>query len=194
MAMQYILTFISKLTIIPLKEGYKMFNLFKKKEDNQYLLEWQNAILKDKSDKLVMNKKQLIQATSQQAQRYIEISNDCVKIVNDTVNPNTFFDRLELLEDASKKLVSLEKYLDFKGAKPSQALQEFNSQKQIAIKEFLIRYFTSILDKVDKLKTERGKMNQFQKFYDSLIPYFDLMDDENKDYIITKYKAYTNTQ
>lgn len=171
-----------------------MFNLFKKKEDNQYLLEWQNAILKDKSDKLVMNKKQLIQATSQQAQRYIEISNDCVKIVNDTVNPNTFFDKLELLEDTSKKLVSLEKYLDFKGAKPSQALQEFNSQKQTAIKEFLIRYFTSILDKVDKLKTERGKMNQFQKFYDSLIPYFDLMNDENKDYIITKYKAYTNTQ
>ena len=50
-----------------------------------------------------MNKKQLIQATSQQAQRYIEIANDCVKIVNDTVNPNTFFDRLELLEDTSKK-------------------------------------------------------------------------------------------
>ena len=56
-----------------------MFNLFKKKEDNQYLLEWQNGILKDKSDKLVMNKKQLIQATSQQAQRYIEIANDCAQ-------------------------------------------------------------------------------------------------------------------
>lgn len=192
--MQYILTFISKLTIIPLKEGYKMFNLFKKKEDNQYLLEWQNAILKDKSDKLVMNKKQLIQATSQQAQRYIEIANDCVKIVNDTVNPNTFFDRLELLEDTSKKLVSLEKYLDFTGAKPSQSFQEFNEQKQTAIYNFVIRYLNSILDKSEKLKTQRGKNNQIQKFYDSLVPYFDLMNEYNKKYIITKYETFLNTQ
>ena len=39
------------------------------------------------------------------------------------------------------------------------------------------------MDKMDNLKTERGKINQIQKFYNSLTPYFDLMNEENIEYI-----------
>ena len=83
--------------------------------------------------------------------------------------------------------------MDFTGAKPSQAFQEFNEQKQTAIYNFVIRYLNSILDKSEKLKTQRGKNNQIQKFYNSLTPYFDLMNEENIEYIRTKYKAHTRT-
>ena len=171
-----------------------MFNFLKKtKEQNEYLLEWQNTVMIDKSDKLYMTKNQLISITKSQALRDMEIIDDCIRLVKETKNVETFFGRLELLENKSIHLSSLEKYLDFTGAKPSQALQEFNEEKQIAIKEFLIRYFTSIMDKMDNLKTERGKINQIQKFYNSLTPYFDLMNEENIEYIRTKYKAYTRT-
>lgn len=168
-----------------------MFKIFKKKEDKEYLLEWQNTVMTDKNDKLYMTKNQLLPITQGQAQGDMEMIDDCVKFVNETKNPETFFSRLELLENTSIHLVSLEKYINFTGTTPSQALQEFYEQKQIAIKQFLIRYFISVSDKADKLKTERGKHNQFQKFYDSLVPYFDIMNDENKEYIETKYNLYT---
>lgn len=171
-----------------------MFSFFKKKEDSQYLLEWQNTLLTDKVDKLIMTKKQLIERTNYEARRYMQIANDCVKIVNDTIKPETFFERLELLEDTSERLVSLEKYLSFSGTKPSQAQQEFKEQKQTAIYYFIIRYLNSVIDKADKLKTQRGKNSQFQKFYDSLTPYFYLMNEENKKYIIMKYHKFTDTK
>ena len=71
------------------------------------------------------------------------------------------------------------------------ALKTLLAEEQEVIKNFLIRYCWAVVEKADKLKTEKGQFNQWQKFYDSLSPYFHVMNDENVEFIETKYKAYT---
>lgn len=42
------------------------------------------------------------------------------------------------------------------------------------------------------MKTDKGKLNQYQKFYDSLKPYFAEMNADNINYVETKYRVYTS--
>lgn len=160
----------------------------------QKLLEWQNTLLSDPAPKLIMTETQLKQETNRRAENDLRIINDCIKILEDTTNPDTYFSRLELMTSNINDLLMLEPYADFKGASPRAAMVEFVNQKQISINRFLVRYFSTIFDKAENLKTEKGKLNQYQKFYESLQPYYDFMESENIDYIETKYRAYTRTK
>lgn len=154
-------------------------------------MEWQNAILAQPSSKLVMTETQLKMATEQRAFNNVRIIKDSRKLVLETKNPETFFERLALLDEKSMELLKLEKYISLSGASPRALRQEFYNQKQEVIKQFLIRYFCSVFDKAEKAKTDKTKLNNYQKFYDTLQPYYREMDAANIDYVETKYKAYT---
>lgn len=147
--------------------------------------------MKDSPDKLICSEAQLKDIACQSAENSIRIVHDCSKILQETTNPEVFFDRFRLFSEHTFNLSLLEPYVSFDGASPTEAYLLIIKEKQEAIKEFLIRYLYKVDTKAESLKTQKGKLNQYQKFYDSLKPYFEEMDAENIDYIETKYKAYS---
>ena len=165
-----------------------LFDLFGKKK--KHLLELQEVVLGKKSTRLIMTEKQLISAATASAQRDIEIIQDCVRIVSETKKPDTFFSRFDLLISKSEHLRIYERFIRFTES-PSAAYGQLWNDRQECIGQFLVRYFSDVFDQAEKLKTDKGKLNKYQKFYDSLQPYYEQMNAENIDYIETKYRAYT---
>ena len=152
------------------------------------LLSWQKVVLPNSPDKLIMGEKQLKQLSIQQAQNHMSIIQDCTKILSETVDPDTFFSRLDLLKEHSKRLVDLEPYVSFRGVSPTAAFDEVIEKEQEAIYQFIIGYYNAIYDKAASYKTEKAKERQFQKFYDSLQPYYERMNERNRNYIEYKHR------
>lgn len=163
-----------------------LFNSKKKK----MLLDWQNTLLAEPVPKLIMTEQQLKAQTQIRVENDLRIIADCNALIEKTVKPDVFFSRLQLLEEKAVDLTRFEKYIPFTGAKPSDALGELRSNKQEAIGQFLIRYFGTVFDKAESLKTDKAKMNQYQKFYDSVQPFFGIMNEKNIDYVKIKHMAY----
>ena len=135
--------------------------------------------------------KEELQIKQMQAQNSLRIVQDCIKLVSETKNPEVFFSRYELLIQHSLSLVSLQPYVSFSGASITEAYQEVLNNRQKATKEFLIRYWSETLSKMDKLKTEAAKKKKVQSFFESLEQYKVYMNEENIDYYVTKYKIYS---
>lgn len=160
--------------------------------DKEDLLELQKLVVDGSPDELIYSASQLKAIAEDRAEDSHRIMNDCSRLLQTTTNPEVFFERLQLFETHCQLLVSLEKYTSYSGASPTELYNTLIREKQDVIKEFLVRYYNKVLDKADSLKTAKGKLNQYQKFYDSLKPYFSEMGTDNIDYIETKRKAYTS--
>jgi hypothetical protein len=167
-----------------------LFGLFRRDKKKEGLLELQGIVSGKQYNKLVMTEKQLIDAATRAAQRDIEIIQDCMRIIKETKKPDTFFSRLDLFVVTAERLRIYEKHLRF-SVSPSAAYGQLWDDYQECIGQFLVRYFMDVFDQAAKLKTDRAKLNKYQKFYDSLQPYYEQMNAENIDYIETKYRAYT---
>lgn len=163
--------------------------------DYQELLLLQRIVMKDSPDELVCTKNQLLEMAYQTAENSMRIAQDCTNILQTTTNPDVFFERFRLFTIHCCTLVSLEKHIPtaFSGASPTEIYNTLIREKQEIIKDFIIRYIDKMETKADSLKSPRGKLNQYQKFYDSLKPYFEEMDAANVDYIETKYREYIKT-
>ena len=177
----------------------KRANIAKLKEEpkrlarNAELLEWQNAISEDKSEKLFMSAKQLEEATVQAVSDDMRIFDDCSDILNKTTNPTVFFPRLALAEEKLFHLCSLERYMEKTGRitmnqKPSELYTLFLENKERYVCDFIYKYYWTVKDKAETLKTEKGKQNQYRKFYDSLQPYFNQISEKNMGYIEAMYQ------
>ncbi len=171
--------------------GLLNFLMGKINAKNERLLQWQNAIMTDSPDRLIMTEEQLRSATIQQAENDLRIINDSAKLVEKTTKPNVFFSRLNLLIEKAKHLASLEKYISFSGTSPAMAYNEALRNYNESVQLFLIRYFSETFDKAEAMKTDKGRIGKYQKFYDSLQEYYCYMTKDHIDYIETKYKAYT---
>ena len=166
-----------------------LFDLFRSKNDD--LLELQKLVVENAPDKLIMSEKQLKAIANQKAANSLRIAQDCSHILQTTTSPDVFFDRFQLFAWHCSELALLEKYVPISGGSPTEVFGVLMKEKQEIINQFLVRYFCKVFDKAESLKTDKGKLNQYQKFYDSLKPYFSEMDADNIDYIETKYRAYT---
>lgn len=155
------------------------------------LLEWQQLLI-PKSTKLILSEFQLKEMTNETVNNHLKIINDCCKILQTTVKPEVFFSRLNLLFVHTKAITVFEPYINFVSVNPSQALNKAIEEKQEVVFEFLKRYFSSVLDKIDTLKTEKSKLFQLQKFYDSLQKYQEYIDKKNIDYYTNQYNEYAN--
>lgn len=164
--------------------------LFGGSNKKQRLLEWQNVVMAQRSDRLVMSEQQLRQTSVQQAQNDLRIMNDCKNLVSTTVKPDVFFSRLNLMIEKGEHLQQLERYISFSGASPTAALNEIKQNYQEAVRQFLVRYFSDTFDKAEAMKTEKGKQNKYIKFYESLQEYYCYMNASNREYVETKYRAY----
>ena len=87
----------------------------------EYLLQWQNVIMKDSPNELIMSEQQLKAFSQQQAANDLRIINDCGTLIETTVNPDVFFMRLNLLMEKTEHLVRLETFIKFIGEQPSDA-------------------------------------------------------------------------
>lgn len=166
-----------------------LFDIFGNKKAE--LLDLQKLVIENSPDKLIMSGTKLKELARQAAARDLEIMQDCIRIIEKTKKPEVFFPRLDLLVAKTARLQEFERYVRFSGASPSEAFRKLCSDYQECVHEFLVRYFCDIFDKAEKLKTDKGKFNKYKLFYDSLQPYYGQMNEENIDYVETKYRAYT---
>lgn len=112
-------------------------------------------------------------------QRDLEILNDCAQLIENTVNPETFFSRYDLY--MQKLAVSAEAQASHRvkvqGDNLVQKYERMNTDKQKVetINAFIDRMWADTRQKADKLKTEKGKENRFNKFVESLSVYNERM-------------------
>lgn len=72
-------------------------------------------------------------------------------------------------------------------------IQKINTKQNLSSNHYwCIRYYNSVKTYADTLKTDKGKSNQYQKFYDTLMNYRNVMNEENIKYIEYKYKQSIN--
>lgn len=168
-------------------------NLFK---PNTELVDWQVTLTGSYSDKRRLSKAQLIKMTEQVIADNMRIFDDSVNIINSTTKPDVMFSRLELAEKCLLKLRAIEPYLKYQNKftfneMPSDLYERFQDEKQSYIHTFLLRCETAVVDKAYSMKTEKGRKNQFDKFYQSVQEYMRLMNDGNRryiEYIMDMYK------
>lgn len=104
-------------------------------------------------------------------------------IVNRTTDPDAFFTEYDSLKELAEKLTVVAKYVKFKGTKPAEVLRMAVDQEQAAVRDLIVRCFQKAQLNAEKLKTEKGKLGQFEKFQDSLVPYFFRMSAVNAELV-----------
>ena len=155
--------------------------------NSKELLALQKMVVNNPPNKLVYSEIQLTKMAYSQAQRYLTIVNESVSLVNNTVKPDVFFSRYQLVKETLYSLSLFEPYIKFQQNKPSAELNKLSSNEQKNIHSFLVRYFNDIRQKANEMKTDKGKRNKYEKFYSSLQPYYNIIDNENINYIENSY-------
>lgn len=113
------------------------------------------------------------------APQWMKILIESRDIVNRTTDPEVFFSRYDTVKEMAGNLASISKYVKFKGTKPAEVLQMATDQEQAAVRDLIVRCFQKATLNAEKVKTEKGKRGQFEKFQTSLEPHFFRMSDEN---------------
>lgn len=113
------------------------------------------------------------------APQWMKILIESRDIVNRTTDPEVFFSRYDTVKEMAGNLASISKYVKFKGTKPAEVLRMATDQEQAAVRDLIVRCFQKATMNAEKVKAERGKRGQFEKFQTSLEPYFFRMSDEN---------------
>lgn len=118
-------------------------------------------------------------AAEMMAPQWMKILVESRDIVNRTTEPDVFFSRYDTVKEKAEQLASISKYVKFKGMKPAEVLRRVTEQEDAATRDMVLRCFQKAVLNAEKLKTEKGKLGQFEKFQISLEPYFFRMSDEN---------------
>lgn len=118
-------------------------------------------------------------AAEMMAPQWVKILVESRDIVNRTTEPDVFFSRYDTVKEKAEQLASISKYVKFKGMKPAEVLRQVAEQEDAATRDMVLRCFQKAMLNAEKLKTEKGKLGQFEKFQSSLEPYFFRMSDEN---------------
>lgn len=117
-------------------------------------------------------------------QRQLEILNDCAELIEKTVNPETFFDRYDLYIEKLTLLANAEmsgaKGVKFSGESFVQKLSKANTKQEwiSVVNNFIDRMWVDTCEKAANLKTDNGRQNRYQKFYDTLQAYENRMPIE----------------
>jgi len=156
--------------------------LFGGNRKERELLSLQKLVMKDSPNRLVMSERQLNSAATRLAKNDLRIVKDCISLISSTDKPSVFFSRLDLLEKTGKHLTLLEPHVSF-SVSPSAAYREVIRKKEECIYSFLERYCNAVRIKANGMKTEKGKLNKYQKSYTDLEPYFNKISISNMAYI-----------
>ena len=111
--------------------------------------------------------------------RDMEILNDCARLMESTVNPEVFFNRFKLYLNKLDILAAAESsgYINVQGDSFVVAQRKFASSNGVIkiTNDFIDRMWSDTLAKARDLKTEKGKQNRYNSFYETLKSYEDRM-------------------
>ena len=173
-------------------------NLFRKalsavEKHYDELLLLQKVLVKDSPDKLIFTEKQLKGIARSSAEESLRIAKDCAKILDTTVNPDVFFSRYQLFEWHVGHLALMQKYVKFSGYAPATIFDMAAGGKNECIRTFVLRCFNKTIMNADTMKTEKGKLSQYQKLDASLERHFGEMSAGNRAYIENEYRSLTRS-
>lgn len=107
--------------------------------------------------------------------RDLEILNDCARLIESTVNPEVFFSRYDLYMEKLSILSSAQErnLIKVSGDNISKKYSEMNTEKKKieTINNFISRMWNNTCENAEKLKTDKGKQNRYQKFFDTMQTY-----------------------
>ena len=126
-----------------------------------------------------------VQTEQVQAEDCIRIINDCSRILQSTVDAGTFFSRLSLMEKQIQTMQQLSSDVTFSPA-PDEIEKTYRKDMDTIVYDFLVRCFNETTSRADRLKTERGKKNCYQKLFDVLAEHRKYLSEDNLQYIHCK--------
>lgn len=180
--------------IFPLVIGIKKIRIFlsefknlKSIEDAEFL-ELQKILITNSGNKLIYSKKQLHNMAHDRIENDFRIIDESQKIIEETMNIDTFFMRSNLIVEKYKDVCLFEAYMPFGGGTPSEAYAEALSNREEDTKHFIYQYIAHMLESAESLKTERGKFSRYQKSYDAFRKHYDTISHENQVRIETEFR------
>ena len=142
---------------------------------------------RDYSDDPLVTGKYTIEQYS--AVNSLKICRESIKIICETTNPDTFFSRYEIILKEAANIEAHSDKFNFGNLSPQTMRQEVVNSKQKYIRDMIDRYWDETSKGADGLKTDNGKKNRYQKFYDTLERYKNEMSEENIKYYTSKYET-----
>lgn len=131
--------------------------------------------------------KQELSIYTHQAQRLIEVYNDSQKLFNTTKTPEVFFSRYDLglkcLRDLEEIKIKTNNAIKYTGDNINDAISLLENSRTNETNLFIERYFESSKEKAEKLKTEKGRINNSEKSKSELMKFSNRLTEEQKDRI-----------
>jgi hypothetical protein len=109
----------------------------------------------------------------QDAKLHLKQAKDNTKLVNTTTKGDVFFGRLNFLLDTLLHLQQYEKFGLFKGKAPSAYYREILGDMEKIVQKFIDRTVAKEQEAVNKLKTQKAKINRVDRFKAEMIKWFD---------------------
>lgn len=119
-------------------------------------------------------------------QRQKEIADDSIRLVQETKNPDVFFERLEKASDSLRELAAAYTICGVEN-NAEEVLQKFNADREGLINNFIQRYAKDIRRKIYELSTQKGKSNKADVFKNVLLEYEERMSELNLEYMENLY-------
>lgn len=113
------------------------------------------------------------------APQYLKIVDDCVRLVNNTKNPDVYFSRYDLLIE-KLTLLSEMRFVKFSGDSPKRSLQKVLDIKERNCNDFIIRYYESLKTDILTAKRSDTRMRKATEFYAKMYGYYNYISMENR--------------
>lgn len=152
---------------------------------SEKVIAWQNLVTNTVSNSIKVSKAQLLRASKMIVENHLCIIDDCVHLVNTTLEPEVFFKRFELLIAHCQEVNKYEPFYPFLPPLPSEQYAIIIKNRPATEKLFIDRMYRNAINSAQKLKTEAGRKNKINKFYEKLKPYESRMLPETINYIHT---------
>jgi len=142
----------------------------------------QELVTGQKLNTIKLTKQQLDAGIEMSVSSHRKIIDDCIRLVNDTLTPEVFFDRYDLLIEEMTKLSTFEPYYNFNKSISEQVavLRQKRPQNEIA---FINKYYQSVRNASKSLKTEKAKIKRIQKFFAIMENYTPQMSSEALEFL-----------
>lgn len=109
--------------------------------------------------------------TNSNIEKMLRICRDCVNLINNTTNPDVFFNRYKLLISILNELIPIEKNLSLTGTKPSEFKKQLINKEIYTVNDFFDRYFKRLNLETNSLKKINSKENKIKKYMSSIDNY-----------------------
>ena len=114
--------------------------------------------------------------------RDLQIVNDCANLIENTTNPDVFFERWNLYMEKLKILADAQDkgLVKVSGESISKKYKKLSGKEAYtdAVNQFIKRYWNDTCKKAENLKTENGKKNRYNKFFEKMGTYDDIIPQE----------------